>query len=268
MGLIKHKLFLLFVLAFFTLLTSFVTAQEITFETPSEGQLVSPEEIIRVRARAIDLVQPTKVVINSEGDGMSMFGVDPIDDEIVVVIDWLIPGSAMVDEEYTVTITVSQNGRPPLVGTRTVIIRDTTPPDNDNLADAVDITGISPRTLMDSNINATAETNENAHGNTSWTTSVWYEWTPTITGSAKINTFGSDFDSMLGVYTGDTFPLSQVAFNNDFDRPNGELNSQVTFQADQGEVYKIAVIGFENDSGSIQLNWSLATEGNAAWIFY
>jgi len=68
---------------------------------------------------------------------------------------------------------------------------------------------------------------------------VWYQWQAPSTGSVTIDTHGSDFDTVLAVYTGST----------------------VTISVTQGTTYRIAVNGFNNagsggDTGNIKLNWS------------
>jgi len=84
--------------------------------------------------------------------------------------------------------------------------------------------------------------------------SVWYAYTPTVSGTADISTAGSDYDTALGVYTGFRGGLSQVACNNDAD---AALTSHVTFQASAGVTYYILVTAFGSASpGTLQLSVS------------
>jgi len=63
-----------------------------------------------------------------------------------------------------------------------------------------------------------------------------------------LSTFGSSFDTLLGVYTGNAVnSLMQVAANDDF---GGSSYSQVTFTATQNVSYKIAVDGFNGGAGA------------------
>ncbi len=60
--------------------------------------------------------------------------------------------------------------------------------------------------------------------------SVWYVFTPSADLLIEANTFGSDFDTMLAVYTGMRGSLSLVegACNDDFDGRNSRLSFHVT----------------------------------------
>ena len=80
--------------------------------------------------------------------------------------------------------------------------------------------------------------------------SVWWTWTAPTSGTVEINTFGSDYDTVLKVYQGTSVDsLRRIASNDD----SGSLQSQVTFTAAQGESYQIAVDGYRGASGSIAL---------------
>jgi hypothetical protein len=89
---------------------------------------------------------------------------------------------------------------------------------------------------------------------------VWYSWTPLIGGVATFTTEGSDFDTVLGVYTG-TAPskLVQVpsAINNDDD--GGYLSSTVSFNASALTTYEILVDGYYGAQGDIVLTWNVAS---------
>jgi hypothetical protein len=77
--------------------------------------------------------------------------------------------------------------------------------------------------------------------------SVWWNWTASGTGLTTIDTFGSDFNTLLGVFTGATQnALTLVAQNNDY---NGNSWSRVQFQAEAGTTYRIMVDGFRNGGG-------------------
>src|SRR5436190_4540061 len=71
--------------------------------------------------------------------------------------------------------------------------------------------------------------------------SVWWTWTATASGPTTIDTEGSDFDTLLGVFTGEAQNrLTLVADNNDF---GGNTWSRVQFDAIAGTVYRIVVDG-------------------------
>src|SRR6185312_4883889 len=69
------------------------------------------------------------------------------------------------------------------------------------------------------------------------------------------NTAGSAFDTLLGVYTGNTVSnLTLVSAN---DNVGGGSTSKVTFNAVAGTVFHIAVDGANGVQGSLNLNWSV-----------
>ena len=137
------------------------------------------------------------------------------------------------------------------------------PPPNDNFANAQLISGCSG-SVPGTNAGATEEVGEPNHPESPGSRkSVWYQWQSPSTASVTIDTIGSDFDTVLAVYTGTTVSgLTLVASNDDI--VSGNTASTVTFAATQGTVYRIAVDGFNNngdggDTGNITLNW---TESN------
>jgi len=118
----------------------------------------------------------------------------------------------------------------------------------DNFADAQEITG---RLSLNSTITATGQGGEPLHAGINNTKSVWWQWRATGGEQVTINTFGSNFDTVLAVYTGSSLTsLSQVAANDDAN----SLRSQVSFSAAPATTYFIAVDGFAGASGSVQLN--------------
>ncbi len=144
------------------------------------------------------------------------------------------------------------------------------PPANDNFASAVTLTGTSA-SVPGTNLNATKETGEPNHGGNAGGKSVWWKWTAPSSGNVIIDTNGSNFDTLLGVYTGSAVnALTQIASDNN-GGPN--LTSQVAFAATAGVVYRIAVDGTSGLSGTIQLTLALTapppggTETIASWNF-
>ena len=136
-------------------------------------------------------------------------------------------------------------------------------PANDNFSAAQTITGCSGN-VGGTNVGATNEAGEPNHSpdNGGGTRSVWYRWQAQSTGNATITTAGSNFDTVLSVYTGSSVgALTPVAKNDDV--VSGDTSSSVQFSATAGTTYMIAVDGYNNDgsggdTGSITLNWNLA----------
>ena len=74
---------------------------------------------------------------------------------------------------------------------------------------------------------------------------VWYVFTPSQDMSVQANTFGSDYDTTLSVYTGSQGNLTQITCNDDF----GNLQSAVTFDVVANETYYLMVGSFASGPG-------------------
>ena len=138
-------------------------------------------------------------------------------------------------------------------------------PSNDNLAEAQILSEVSG-TVSGSNLGAIKETDEPNHGGNPGGKSIWYRWTAPVSGAFRFDTIGSQLDTLLAIYQGDTYDdLRLVAGNDDNDN---DTISQVTFVAEAGQAYLIAVDGFNGSSGNavfaeseiLILNWQETTE--------
>jgi hypothetical protein len=136
------------------------------------------------------------------------------------------------------------------------------PPANDNFAAAEELTG---RVDFAEGTNAEAtkeEPTEPDHADNAGGASIWYRWTAPADGQATVSTCGSMLNTLLGVYIGDQLPpppLTEVAAN---DNSCGQ-QSEVTFGATAGTTYRIAVDGFDGDTGDVFLLLSLAPPNDA-----
>ncbi|MEN3342249.1 MAG: hypothetical protein V7644_1653 [Actinomycetota bacterium] len=129
------------------------------------------------------------------------------------------------------------------------------PPGNDLFADAL-LLGGGSGSVTGTNVGATKEAAEPDHAGKPGGRSVWYMWTAPASGTATIDTTGTDFDTLLAVYTGRLLSaLTPVAANDD---DGGSLTSKVTFIAAAGAVYRIAVDGSGGATGHVKLSWSQA----------
>ena len=71
-------------------------------------------------------------------------------------------------------------------------------------------------TVTGTNLGATKEPGEPNHADNVGGASVWWKWIAPITGSATVTTDGSNFDTLLGVYTGSSVSsLTTIASNDD-----------------------------------------------------
>lgn len=128
------------------------------------------------------------------------------------------------------------------------------PPPNDNFANRTVLTGTNI-TVSGNNSGATRETGEPYDIGSTGGKSVWWSWTAPQSGSVTISTIGSNFDTVLGVYTGTSVSaLTRIASDDD---SGGNATSKVTFLATSGVTYQISVDGYGGNSGIIQLNISM-----------
>ena len=139
--------------------------------------------------------------------------------------------------------------------------------DNDNFADAAVISSL-PFTSQQSTAGATLESGEPTNPSGCITffpavkgATVWYRYTPPVLANITADTFGSSFDTVLAVYTGDAVnALTVVACNDD----SGTVQSQVNFTAQAGTTYHFQVGGWNGRSGNLRLTLLSAGGGGLA----
>lgn len=127
-----------------------------------------------------------------------------------------------------------------------VATRSLAPP-NDLFANRTVLTG-TDLDISSSNIGAGSEAGEPLHAGKIGGKSVWWKWTPTVTGPAQLSTAGSNFDTLLAVYTGTFANLTAVASNDSL------LGDTLTFLALSGTEYQIAVDGSAGAEGTFPLS--------------
>lgn len=128
-------------------------------------------------------------------------------------------------------------------------------PANDNFASAASLVftnGLA--TASGSNIGATKEAGEPNHGGDPGGRSIWWKFTATTSGALTVDTSGSNLDTLLGVYTGNSVgELTTIASNDDVSA--GTVRTSIaTFSITSGTTYYLAVDGWNGESGAIQLN--------------
>lgn len=130
------------------------------------------------------------------------------------------------------------------------------PQSNDMFSAALVLNGPTGSTNS-GNVRATFEPGEllatNGFGAT-----VWFRWTASNSAPVVFDTIGSDFDTILSIYTGTSVSNLTVITNNDND--GGTFTSRVIFNAVSNTTYYIAVDGVDGSSyssmGHITLNWT------------
>ncbi|MFO0972019.1 MAG: dockerin type I repeat-containing protein [Phycisphaerae bacterium] len=90
--------------------------------------------------------------------------------------------------------------------------------------------------------------------------SVWYRFVPTVGGLADIDTVGSNYDTVLSVFSGSCALPVLIACNDDFDGVASSL-SGVPMAAGTTYLIKVASFGTTN-GGALDFNFSLALRGD------
>ena len=133
---------------------------------------------------------------------------------------------------------------------------DAARPANDPFAGAVLLSGPSG-SASGSSLLATPEAGEPQHAGNPGGHSVWWRWTAPAAGQVSLDTHGSDFDTLLGVYVGSAVGALQPVAANDNDSGLADGSSGLLFQAQAGTEYRIAADGANGEAGSLALAWNL-----------
>jgi hypothetical protein len=137
-------------------------------------------------------------------------------------------------------------------------------PANDSFDSRIVLAGANVSTTGANN-SATLQSGEPRIAGISGGHSVWWSWTAPASGQVTISTAGSDFDTLLGVYTGTALSsLQTITSNDDQNYFAGILTSRVSFQATAGVTYQIAVDGYHGAAGNIALSLSQAASAATA----
>jgi hypothetical protein len=134
------------------------------------------------------------------------------------------------------------------------------PPANDDFGNAQILNGACS-SITGSNRNATRQDWEKnvRYAGSLASRSVWYAWTAPASGTTTFDTTGSNFDTVLVVYTrpSSAGALQEQASNND--ASSGVKTSRVQFSANRGVKYYIVVDGDNGQAGRLKLTWTAGT---------
>ena len=138
-------------------------------------------------------------------------------------------------------------------GSITLNLSQAAAPANDNFVNG---TVVSSNTIVwnGTNVGATKQAGEPSIAGNGGGASVWLTWTATKTSTVSLNTHGSSFDTILGVFTGSSVSALTTVASNDDDPAGGTLTSALTFNAVAGTTYHIAIDGYNGATGSIVVN--------------
>lgn len=157
-----------------------------------------------------------------------------------------------------------------IAGGRTLYGAPGAVPANDHFANAfiLTLTGSSAQ-ATGTNVAASKQAGEPNHApNEAGGRSVWWKWTAPAAGNATATTLGSNFDTMLGVYTGSAVnTLTSIGSNDDQEPPAPNSpptrirTSIVSFTATAGTTYFFAVDGWDAAFGAVTFNLNFTSSG-------
>ncbi|MCW5557834.1 MAG: immunoglobulin domain-containing protein, partial [Verrucomicrobiae bacterium] len=123
-------------------------------------------------------------------------------------------------------------------------------PSNDDFANAVILAGADV-VVSGSNVDATLEPGEPPTDGGA-VQSVWWIWTPPVSGMVEVDTAGSSFDTVLSLYFGSR--LSQLALIASDDDGGPDFTSRIRFSTTGGIPIAVRVVGYGGATGAIQLH--------------
>lgn len=151
---------------------------------------------------------------------------------------------------YRISVGGAQGG----VGAFELSITAGTAPANDNQGSAQVFTVSSPFTdQVDTNY-ATNESGENIAPCTSLPAgTVWYRTTASATGVIRVQTFGSNFDTVVNVWSGTPGNLQPVGCDDDSGHVGESLTSSFAFKAANGTEYWFQIGGYGSEGGDLHV---------------
>ncbi len=179
--------------------------------------------------------------------------------------------STFPSETLTQTLARMTSSGVPVIDVRNGIVKprlnllEAARPANNAFANRLLISG-SSGVATGFSVLATKETSEPSNADNSGGSSVWWKWTAPSAGQLSVNTLGSSFTTLIGLYTAasagsSVSTLNYAASNNINDGTNGA--GGLLMQVVAGKEYALAVDGINGTSGTINLNWSLNTSAQA-----
>jgi hypothetical protein len=148
-----------------------------------------------------------------------------------------------------VTVWVAVAGVKTAVGPFSVVVRPETLPPNDDFAEAI---AVRPGRVRGTNVLAGRALGDPELADVGGG-SVWYRYRTSVAQRITLDTTGSTFDTVLGVYTGEPGELRRIAV--DDDSGPGDA-AELSFTARPKRTYWIMVDGFQGSRGSIDLGIS------------
>lgn len=220
------------------------TRPTVSISGPGGGASFAQGATIPITATAADADGITSVAFF--GDGM------PISTDTTAPFEASWTGAAVGGHTLTAVATDGTGLTTTSAGVAVTVTAVSTPA-NDPFAGRFTISG-NVATVAGTNVNCSAEAGEPNHANYTPAKSVWWTWTPSITGTATITTAGSNYDTVLAAYTGTALGSLVLRAGNDDVNGSADRTSSVIFAVTAGVPIQIAVDGYNGSSGTITLN--------------
>ena len=226
----------------------------VTITSPSDGSIVTPGDSITVAASASD-ADGTVTLVEFYA-GSTFLGSDSSSPYSVF---W--PNVA--EGVYSVRAQATDNRGAVRVSNPITVTVGLPPATFGDMFAARGVVFGFTNAIRGTNITFTREAGEPRHASRNGSHSGWLSWTAPATGLMRMDTFGSDFDTLLAVYTGS--PVSNLTVVAGNDDANGDtVLSSLAFNVTNGVTYHIVVDGYgtngtivQGNCGSIVLNMAL-----------
>ena len=132
------------------------------------------------------------------------------------------------------------------------------PPANNDFAAATTLSGDNG-SVPGWNFYATRETGEPVLAGAAGGASLWWKWDATTSGNLTLDSHRSNFDTLLGVYSGSSLAALKSVAANDDDGVAGGV-SGLTFHAEAGTTYYFSLDGKAGVTGDLYLNRSFVAD--------
>ena len=222
--------------------------------TPPSGTILLQPSTNVISARVSDLFGVTDATVTGLVPGLTnlVFQNDGVLPDLVAgdAIYTTVLRTPSIGNSLTLTVTATAPGK---IGISVNVTYPLLPrPSNDDFANAIKIRA-SGDSVVGNNKFASMESQEPLHARVPTVeNSVWWNFSPSISGRVLVDTTGSALDTVIGVYTGTQLgQLVEVASTNDV----GQLRQgYLTFNAQATVTYYIAVAGTDaSQAGEIRL---------------
>jgi hypothetical protein len=216
---------------------------QVVIEAPADGLLFATNRVVVTGVARDDAA-------NDSGVARTVISVDGAEVATLTNLAWstmitLQPGTNRVS---AVAIDIAGNRSYPAE----VSLRYMDPINDDFLA-SLELSGVNGRVNTISG-RATKEPGEPPHAGDEGGRSIWYTWRAPVDGTFHITASGSDFDTLMGLYTGESVDALTVVAEND-DARAGVSFSEIRFEAVSNTVYRVALDGYGGASGKVQLSY-------------